>query len=157
MVGGARCSSTEGLGELCPRELSVEDLPLRCKRARVGDDWPEFLELGLNRAVAGDADFPKKENPAVCPGGVARSCSELGRDVVGVLCEPDIDGEPLDMLKSGVCAVTEEFDPKDSAVAEWLFLRWDMGNKGSGCFGFLRRRKNVVVVCVVCVVVVVLP
>jgi hypothetical protein len=68
--------------------------------------------------VAGDADFPKKENPAACPGGVARSWTELGRDVVGVLCEPDLEREPLDMLKSGVGAVTDEFDPKDSAVLE---------------------------------------
>ena len=99
--------------------------------------------------MAGDEDFPKKEKPVGCPGGVAWSCTELGRDVVGVLCEPDLEGEPLDVLKSGVGAVKEEFDPRDSAVVEWLFLRCDIGKMGSECFGFLRSRKNVVVVCVV--------
>jgi hypothetical protein len=73
--------------------------------------------------VAGDADLPKKEKPAECPGGVATSCTELGRDVVGVLCEPDLDGEPLDMLKSGVGAPTEEFDAQDSAVVDRLLFR----------------------------------
>lgn len=89
----------------------------------MGEDWPEFPELGLNKAVAGDADLPKNENPAEFPGGVATSCTELGREVVGVLCEPDLDGEPLDMLRSGVGAPKEEFDVRDSAVAERLPFR----------------------------------
>lgn len=76
---------------------------------------------------------------------------------MGVLCDVDLDGEPLDMLRSGVGAVTEELDPKDSAVVEWLCLRCEIGNIGAGCFGFLRKRKNVVVLCVVRVVVIVLP
>ena len=79
--------------------------------------------MGLNKAVAGEDDFPKNENPAACPGGVGASCIELGRDVVGVLCEPDLDGEPLDVLKSGVGARKEEVEGSCSAVVDGLLLR----------------------------------
>jgi hypothetical protein len=76
------------LGEFLPRELRVEDLPLiRC--ALVGDDCPEFRELGLNRAVAGDEVFPNKAPKLGCTagpaGGVVTPCPmELGLDLVGV-------------------------------------------------------------------------
>jgi hypothetical protein len=77
---------------------------------------------------------------------VIMPCVELGRELVGVLCEPDLD-DPID--KSGVGAPAEEFDAKDPAVEDGLLLRCDIGNRDSACFGFLRNRKNVVVVCVV--------
>jgi len=84
-VGKAKCSSTDSLGESLPKELNVEDLPRLCKYARVGDDWPEFLEFGLNSAVAGDALdlLGKTERPEA--GGVMTPLRVDGREGVGVV------------------------------------------------------------------------
>jgi hypothetical protein len=76
------------LGEFLPRELRVEDLP-RISWALVGDDCPEFRELGLKRAVAGEEDFPNKAPKLGCKAGAAGGVvtprpMELGLDLVGV-------------------------------------------------------------------------
>ena len=52
--GGSGRSSTEGLGEFLPVELRVEDLPLMLRCDRVGEEYPEFRELGRKRAVTGE-------------------------------------------------------------------------------------------------------
>lgn len=138
----------------------VEDLPRRCDSPRDGEDWPEFLESGRKRAVAGETlCLFKKATAADGLGEVAlpSRLDEEGLDGVGVSFPVIL----LDVLaRSGVQVERDVLDPTP-CMWTWEsppFCRWAMGNMGSGCFCLRRgRRKKVVVVWTVCVVVVVLP
>lgn len=147
---GACCPSTDALGEFLPRELIVEDLPLRCSCALVGDDCPELLELGRNSTVAGDAAALEKDPRAgEGTGGMLVPLRDEGRDCVGVCWDPDLEGEPLTPEDSTEDAVRDEFEAEGSAVRDILGFwgRWPIGNRGAGCLLLLRGSlKNVVVV-----------
>lgn len=147
VAGGARCSSTDSLGESIPKELIVEDLPLLCRYARVGDECPECLELGRKNADAGDAlDLENKLRLDI--GGVETPFLDDGREGVGVSWEFDRDREGDGDLPDdpGTGAWRDELE---TSVDEAFPLVWRcaIGNNGSGCLRFLRGSlKNVVVV-----------
>lgn len=104
-----------------PRELSVEDLPLRCNCALVGDDCPEFLELGLNNIVAGDAaGFVKAACAGSWAAGMLAPFPEEGRDGVGVCWDPDPEGKPLAPEDSAEDAARDELEAERSAVKDIL-------------------------------------
>lgn len=124
-TGGARCSSTDWRGEFIPRELIVEDLPLLCIWLRVGEEWPECLEFGRKRAVAGDAlDLANRVAAWFCGGGVVTPFLEGALDVVGVDCagrEPmagDRSGE------AGTDTTSDEPETLGSSVKEVLLFGW---------------------------------
>ena len=125
---GARCSSTDSLGEFRPSELIVEDLPLLCRWARVGDEWPECecVEPGRNRAVAGDAwDLAGTVTARFWGGGVVAPFLDGALESVGVawaLCEGFAgDGSEEE---PGFDATMEELDLFGSSVKDGLFLGW---------------------------------
>lgn len=119
------CSSFK---ELLPTELVVEDLSLRPGCIRVGDDWPEFREFGRNNAVAGDpAVFTERLGPwAVLGTRVVPSLAVEGRELSGV-----VFGRTRDA-----------WDPFNGDTPGFPFCcwRWAIGNNGSGCFGFRRKK-----------------
>lgn len=120
-VAGRFCPSTDALGEFLPRELIVEDLPLRWRCALVGEDCPEFLELGLNNTVGGDAaDFEKDPCAGEGTGAMFTPLPEEGREGVGVCWDPGLEGEPLAPEDSVKDAAREELEAERSAVRDTL-------------------------------------
>jgi hypothetical protein len=116
VVGGAKCSSTDSLGEFLPRELIVEDRPLLWAKLRVGEDCPDCLELGRNSAVAGDAaDFESIATAWFWGGGVVTPFLVRVLDGVGV---SDRSGA-ADIGTAGV-----ELEAVESSVKEGLLLGW---------------------------------
>ena len=66
----------------------MDDRPLLCMYVLVGEDWPECLELGRNRAVAGDEGGLLPSNVEDCVGGVVRPpLVEGDLEGVGVIWE----------------------------------------------------------------------
>jgi len=141
VVGGANRSSMDSL----PRELKVDERPLRFEGARVGEAWPEFLELGLNKAVAGDmldfANRPRAED-GVSGTGVSPFRDDVdGREGVGVsfLLNPETREDVLTRTGSGDVVESEVLEAAPSPDSPLIpFCKCPMGKSGSGCF-CLRR------------------
>ena len=129
-------------------ELIVDDLPLRPKGARVGDDWPEFRELGRKRAEAGDAlDLWNRARAGEGPGsGPSRPVE--GRVGVGVseLPKPDIlEDEVLMRMELGVVGARDELEAAASpCIDDFSFCKCDMGNRGAGGLDLRRLRRKMV-------------
>jgi hypothetical protein len=147
VTGRVRCSSTDSLGDSLPKELMVDDLARLWRNGRVGDEFPDCLELGRKKAVAGEALGLENKDIFMEAGGVLRPDLDEGREGVGVSWEAGGDWE---VDPPSVCSDTgAERDELEKSVDEVLLFgcRCAMGNNDSGCLRFLRGiLKNVVVV-----------